>query len=65
LVSSGRSFGFDVYARLPDPSAFAHGARLLLKDVRLLGEVLGKDASFAPFRDVATPFLEFAAGDRK
>lgn len=60
-VSSGRSFGFEVYARLPDPSAFAHGARLLLKDVRLLGEVLEADPSFAPFRDVATPFLERVA----
>lgn len=60
-VSSGRSFGFDVYSRLPDPSAFAHGAKLLLKDVRLLGEVLGANPSFAPLRDVATPFLELAA----
>ena len=60
-VSSGRSFGFDVYARLPDPSAFGHGAKLLLKDVRLLGEVLGDDPSFAALRDIATPFLELAA----
>jgi 3-hydroxyisobutyrate dehydrogenase len=60
-VSSGRSFGFDVYARLPTPSAFAHGAKLLLKDVRLLGEVLQADPSFVPFRDVATPFLELIA----
>ena len=58
-VSSGRSFGFEVYARLPAPSAFAHGARLLAKDVRLLGEVLGADPSFAAFRDVAAPFLDF------
>jgi len=58
-VSSGRSFGFEVYARLPNPSAFGHGARLLAKDVRLLGEVLGSDPSFAPFRDLAAPFLEF------
>jgi 3-hydroxyisobutyrate dehydrogenase len=58
-ASSGRSFGFEVYARLPDPRAFAHGARLLAKDVRLLGEALGADPSFAAFRDVAAPFLEF------
>jgi len=58
-VSSGRSFGFEVYARLPNPFAFDHGAKLLAKDVRLLGEVLGSDPSFAPFRDVAAPFLEF------
>lgn len=58
-VSSGRSFGFEVYARLPDPSAFEHGAKLLAKDVRLLGEVLGADPSFAAFREVAAPFLDF------
>jgi 3-hydroxyisobutyrate dehydrogenase len=58
-VSSGRSYGFEVYARLPTPSAFVHGARLLAKDVRLLGEVLGADPSFTAFRDVAAPFLEF------
>jgi len=61
-VSSGRSFGFEVYARLPSPSAFGHGARLLAKDVRLLGEVLGADASFAAIRNVAAPFLELVAG---
>lgn len=60
-VSSGRSFGFDVYARLPDPSSFAHGAKLLLKDVKLLSEVLGADASFTALRDIATPFLDLAA----
>ena len=59
-VSSGRSYGFEVYARLPTPSAFAHGAKLLAKDVRLLGEVLGDDPSFAAFRDVAAPFLDLA-----
>jgi 3-hydroxyisobutyrate dehydrogenase len=58
-ASSGRSFGFEVYSRLPAPSAFGHGARLLAKDVRLLGEVLGADPSFAAFRDVAAPFLDF------
>jgi 3-hydroxyisobutyrate dehydrogenase len=57
-VSSGRSYGFEVYARLPAPSAFAHGAKLLAKDLRLLGEVLGEDASFVAFRDAAEPFLD-------
>ncbi|MGO9932584.1 MAG: NAD(P)-dependent oxidoreductase [Steroidobacteraceae bacterium] len=61
-VSSGRSFGFEMYARQPSPSAFAHGAKLLAKDVRLLGEVLGADPSFAAFRDVAGPFLHALAG---
>lgn len=59
-ASSGRSFGFEVYARLPNPHAFAHGAKLLLKDVRLLGEVLGSDPSFGPIHSVAMPFLELA-----
>jgi 3-hydroxyisobutyrate dehydrogenase len=56
-ASSGRSYGFEVYARLPSPSAFAHGAKLLAKDVRLLGEVLGEDPSFRGLRDLAQPFL--------
>lgn len=68
-VSSGRSFAFEVYARMPALSAFGHGAMLLAKDVRLLGEILGSDANFAPFREVAAPFLELvraqaAAGTR-
>ena len=59
-VSSGRSYGFEVYSRLANPAGFGHGAKLLAKDVRLLGEILGADPSFAPFRDVAAPFLELA-----
>ena len=46
------------------PFAFEHGAKLLAKDVRLLGEVLGTDPSFAPLRDVAMPFLDFVAEGR-
>ncbi len=57
-VSSGRSYGFEVYSRLPQPSAFGHGAKLLAKDVRLLGEILGAQPAFAALREVATPFLE-------
>src|ERR1700738_4612203 len=60
--SSGRSYGFEVYSRLPNPAAFGHGAKLLAKDVRLLGEILGADPSFAPFREVVAPFLELAQG---
>jgi 3-hydroxyisobutyrate dehydrogenase-like beta-hydroxyacid dehydrogenase len=59
-ASSGRSFGFDVASRLPSPSAFAHGAKLLAKDVRLLGEVLGNHSAFLPFQQVAGPFLQRA-----
>jgi 3-hydroxyisobutyrate dehydrogenase len=58
-VSSGHSYAFDVYARMPDPRAFGHGARLLSKDVRLLGEVLGAEPSFMVLRDAAVPFLDF------
>ena len=59
-ASSGRSFGFEIYSRLPNPNAFAHGAKLLTKDLRLLGEVLGTDPSFTPFREIVAPFLEIA-----
>ena len=58
-ASSGRSFGFEVYARIPEASAFAHGGALLAKDVRLLGEVMGNDPSFVTLRDAASPFLDF------
>lgn len=59
-ASSGRSFGFETYARLPSPTAFSHGAPLLAKDLRLLGEVLGDDSSFQPLRDAGMPFLDLA-----
>lgn len=59
-ISSGRSFGFDVYARQSGITAFAHGAKLLGKDVRLLGDALGDDASYAALRDIAAPVLELA-----
>jgi 3-hydroxyisobutyrate dehydrogenase-like beta-hydroxyacid dehydrogenase len=57
-VSTGRSFSFDVRARMADPSSFTHGAMLLAKDVSLLAAVLGDDPSFAPLRDAAMPFLD-------
>lgn len=60
-VSSGRSFGFDVYARQPSVGAFAHGAKLLAKDVGLLGEVMGDAPSFAVLRDTARPYLDLVA----
>lgn len=59
-VSSGRSFGFEVYSRLPAPQAFAFGAKLLAKDVHLLGDTLAGDASFAVLRELAMPFLDLA-----
>lgn len=59
-VSSGRSFGFDVCARMPNPAAFKHGAGLLAKDVRLLGEALGNVPALTALRDTAMPFLDLA-----
>jgi 3-hydroxyisobutyrate dehydrogenase-like beta-hydroxyacid dehydrogenase len=66
-ASSGRSFGFEVYSRQPSPQAFAHGARLLTKDVRLLGECLAPHPTFEAFNSLVTPFLNramSAAGDK-
>lgn len=62
-ASSGRSFGFEVYARLPTPGAFAHGAALLRKDVGLLTSSLPDDASAHALSQAATPFLSAACGD--
>jgi len=62
-ASSGRSFGFEVFARLPTPAAFKHGASLLAKDVRLLGEVLGEDPGAAGLEAAAKPFLDAALKD--
>jgi len=63
-VSSGRSFGFEVRARMPGPAAFNHGAKLLAKDVRPLGEALGEDPAFVAIRDIAGPFLTLALADQ-
>lgn len=57
-VSSGRSFAFDVRARMPDPAVFTHGAQLLHKDVGLLGAVLGDDPACALLSNAAQPFLD-------
>lgn len=59
-ASSGRSFGFEVYARLPTPAAFAHGAPLLLKDVNLLALILPENDGAETLRTAATPFLSAA-----
>lgn len=60
-VSSGRSFGVEVRARMPEPAAFSHGAKLLAKDVRLLGDLMGADnPRYSYVREVAGPFLDLA-----
>ena len=61
-VSSGRSYGFDVASRLRTPSDFAHGAKLLTKDVRLFGEALGDRPGFALFDHTTRNFLAQAQG---
>jgi 3-hydroxyisobutyrate dehydrogenase len=62
-ASSGRSFSFDVRARMSAPTDFKHGARLLAKDVRLLGEAAGNDVAFDRLRDTAASFLDIALAD--
>jgi len=59
-VSSGRSFSFEVRGRMNQPTDFEHGARLLSKDVGLLGEVLGQEYSYQCMRQIAQPFLDLA-----
>lgn len=61
-ASSGRSFGFEVYARLPSPKAFSHGAPLLAKDTRLLCTTLPDDSGAKALRTAAEPFLTAATG---
>lgn len=59
-ASSGRSFGFEVYSRQASPQAFAHGAKLLAKDIHLLGESLSSHAGFEALKELTTPFLRLA-----
>lgn len=61
-ASSGRSFGFEVLARLPSPQAFAHGAPLLAKDTNLLRDILPGDDAAGQLRRAAEPFLTAAIG---
>lgn len=61
--SSGRSFGFEIYARLPEPSAFAHGAALLAKDVNLLKTTLPADDGADLLGTAAGTFLDAARAD--
>jgi len=63
-ASSARSFALDVCARMSSPTGFAHGASLLAKDVRLLGEVMHAGSrDFEGLRAAATPFLGLALGE--
>ncbi len=59
-VSSGRSFGFEVFSRLPSPAAFATGAPLLLKDMNLLKAVLPGNVGAKEIDAAAARFLAAA-----
>jgi 3-hydroxyisobutyrate dehydrogenase len=61
-ASSGRSFGAEIYVRLPNPQAFAIGAPLLVKDVGLLAAVLPGHPGMTVLRDAAAAFLKAATG---
>jgi 3-hydroxyisobutyrate dehydrogenase len=56
-ASSGRSYGFEVRARLADIAMFGHGAKLLSKDVGLLAAYIGDDPCVATLQHVAESFL--------
>ncbi|MDE2302852.1 MAG: NAD(P)-dependent oxidoreductase [Sphingomonadales bacterium] len=58
--SSGRSFGFEIAARLPSPSAFATGAPLLAKDVGLLAAILPEHSGARLLGAAADDFLKSA-----
>lgn len=62
-VSSGHSFAFDVRARMKEPGDFDHGARMLNKDVYLLGEALGDHSSYELIRATAQSFIDIALVD--
>jgi 3-hydroxyisobutyrate dehydrogenase-like beta-hydroxyacid dehydrogenase len=59
-ASSGRSFGFEVFARLPSPAAFATGAPMLLKDINLLKAVLPDHVGADELDAVSARFLAAA-----
>lgn len=63
-ASSGHSFAFDVRDRMQEPTQFEHGAKMLNKDVRLLGEILGEHSSFRSIRNVAHSFIRKALLDQ-
>jgi 3-hydroxyisobutyrate dehydrogenase-like beta-hydroxyacid dehydrogenase len=59
-ASSGNSFGFGVFARLPSPAAFAVGAPMLLKDMNLLKAVLPDHPGASEIAAVSARFLAAA-----
>lgn len=64
MASSGRSMGVEVRGRMPNPTAFSHGAALLKKDMNLLGAVIGERTdAFQTFRAAGADFLRRALGE--
>lgn len=61
-ASSGRSFGFETYGRLPSPQAFEHGARMLMKDIKLLQAALPGNSGVEALWDAGGEFLTSATG---
>lgn len=59
-VSSGNSFGFEVFSRLPSPAAFTTGAPMLLKDMNLLNAILPGHTGADEIDAVARRFLTAA-----
>lgn len=59
---SAGSFGFEVYAELPSPQAFAHHARNLLKDLNLLKSVLPDHEATRELDAASERFLAQAIG---
>jgi 3-hydroxyisobutyrate dehydrogenase len=58
--SSGRSFGFEVAARMASPAAFTHGATMLDKDIRLLRTLLPESGGAQALEAAAADFLAAA-----
>lgn len=58
--SSGRSFGFEIFSRLPSPAAFATGAPMLLKDINLLKAVLPDQLGARELDAISARFLAAA-----
>lgn len=59
-ASSGRSYGFEIAARMPSPAAFAHGATMLDKDMRLLQAILPRSPGAAALDAASADFLAAA-----
>ncbi len=59
-ASSGNSFGFEVFARLPSPAMFKVGAPMLLKDMNLLNAILPEHVGAGEIDAISRRFLAAA-----